>query len=106
MDVDLRGGVIISDRVTKAEGGGKRWICCQIGAREHYAVPRALQADGALELVVTDAWVPPRHLLAGLHGGLGERFHADLPAERISAANTSIALFEALGRFSGRRGWH
>jgi len=30
------------------------WICCQIGAREHYAVPRALHRQGMLAGLVTD----------------------------------------------------
>jgi len=30
------------------------WICCQIGAREHYAVPRALHEQGLLAGLVTD----------------------------------------------------
>ena len=30
------------------------WICCQIGAREHYAVPRALHQQGMLAGLVTD----------------------------------------------------
>ena len=35
------------------------WICCQVGAREHYAVPRALHRAGALHALVTDAWADP-----------------------------------------------
>jgi glycosyltransferase involved in cell wall biosynthesis len=30
------------------------WICCQMGAREHYAVPRALHEQGLLTGLVTD----------------------------------------------------
>jgi glycosyltransferase involved in cell wall biosynthesis len=32
------------------------WICCQIGAREHYAVPRALFHGGQLAGLYTDFW--------------------------------------------------
>lgn len=35
------------------------WICHQLGSREHYAIPRALQQQGALALLQTDAWVRP-----------------------------------------------
>jgi len=36
-----------------------KWLCCQIGAREHYAIPRALFRMGMLEYLLTDAWFPP-----------------------------------------------
>ena len=35
-----------------------KWLCCQLGAREHYAIPRALFRSGMLGYLVTDAWVP------------------------------------------------
>ncbi len=39
------------------------WICCQLGAREHYAIPRALYRSRALDRLITDAWVPRRSIL-------------------------------------------
>ncbi|WP_432784337.1 hypothetical protein AAJV73_08350 [Cyanobium sp. BSA11S] len=39
------------------ESGG--WLCAQIGAREHYAVARALHRQGQLHQLLTDCWVPP-----------------------------------------------
>ena len=41
-----------------------KWICCQLGAREHYAIPRALSRLGTLDWLITDAWVPPSSILA------------------------------------------
>lgn len=35
------------------------WICCQIGAREHYTIPRALHQQRKLSHLITDAWVNP-----------------------------------------------
>lgn len=35
------------------------WICSQIGAREHYAVPRALHQMGRLGALYTDFWAGP-----------------------------------------------
>lgn len=32
----------------------EKWITCQIGAREHYSIPKALQAKGRLERLYTD----------------------------------------------------
>ena len=45
------------------------WICCQLGAREHYAIPRALSRVGILEALVTDAWVPPTSILRNRENG-------------------------------------
>jgi glycosyltransferase involved in cell wall biosynthesis len=39
------------------------WLCCQLGAREHYAVPRALLRGAVLGQIITDAWVPRTSLL-------------------------------------------
>lgn len=60
--------------------GQPAWICCQIGAREQYSIPRALHSIGLLSQLVTDAWVPPHHpgrWLPGMHR-LSERYHPDL----------------------------
>jgi hypothetical protein len=35
------------------------WICLQIGARENYAIRRALQRHDLLQHLLTDSWVPP-----------------------------------------------
>lgn len=34
----------------------KRWICCQLGARMHYAIPRLLHAAGSLTRFYTDIY--------------------------------------------------
>ena len=36
-----------------------KWICCQVGAREHYAVPRALIQGGAEVSLYTDSYAGP-----------------------------------------------
>jgi glycosyltransferase involved in cell wall biosynthesis len=43
------------------------WICSQIGAREHYAVPRALHQGGRLAAFYTDFWTG--HAVRKLTGG-------------------------------------
>ena len=76
-----------------------KWICSQLGAREHYAMPRALMRREMLDCVVTDAWVPPSSLLAKLcRGRLADRFHDDLREARVVAFNSSLILFEMLSR--------
>ena len=76
-----------------------KWICSQLGAREHYAIPRALMRREMLDCLVTDAWAPPLSLLAKLCGRrLADRFHDDLREARVVAFNSSLILFETLSR--------
>lgn len=78
----------------------KRWICCQIGAREHYAIPRALLRRGALECLLTDAWIPPVSLVAILGRGqtsnISSRWQKELNDARVKAFTWSSILFETL----------
>src|ERR687887_2836809 len=76
-----------------------KWICCQLGAREHYAIPRALRFRELLGCLLTDAWVPPSSLLAKFAAGsLADRFHNDLSHARVIAFNSSAIMFEILAR--------
>ena len=76
-----------------------KWICCQLGAREHYAIPRALLSRGLLDCLLTDAWVPPSSFLAKISArGLADRFHRELSDARVIAFNSSVILFEMLAR--------
>jgi glycosyltransferase involved in cell wall biosynthesis len=76
-----------------------KWLCCQLGAREHYAIPRALFSLGTLDWLVTDAWVRPSSLLAKIStGSLADRFHNELSNARVLAFNSSAILFEMLAR--------
>lgn len=86
------------------------WICCQIGAREHYAIPRALHQQGVLSKLITDVWVKPasslHQLPKNLGKGLTERFHPDLYSANVKAFNSSAIKFEIFERFIGRHhGW-
>ena len=75
------------------------WICCQLGAREHYAIPRALSRLDTLDWLITDAWVPPSSILAKISAGnLADRFHSELSDARVMAFNSSVILFEMLSR--------
>jgi glycosyltransferase involved in cell wall biosynthesis len=63
-----------------------KWICTQIGAREHYAVPRVLQSEGKLESLYTDFWADDFWRYLGRFPGmqaLSTRHHADLRAARV-----------------------
>ena len=85
------------------------WFCLQLGAREHYAVARALRAQGCLAGLVTEAWVGPRSPLrwlpVSLTGRLGERFHRDLAGARVGAFTRAASWFELRQRRRGTRGW-
>jgi glycosyltransferase involved in cell wall biosynthesis len=82
-----------------------KWICCQIGAREHYAVARALHRHRALDLLLTDAWVRPGSLLGRLKPSLGARFHAELATENVHAPNIGAIAFELRAKLAGLRNW-
>jgi glycosyltransferase involved in cell wall biosynthesis len=86
-----------------------RWICCQLGAREHYAVPRAVHRHGRLRMMVTDAWVRPgtlvHHLPGALAGRLAERFHGDLAQADVTDFTFQLLQHELSWRLHGRSGW-
>ena len=83
-----------------------KWLCCQLGAREHYAIPRALFRSSLLDRVVTDAWVPPSSFLAKLFGSrLADRFHNELRDAPVIAFNSSLILFETLTRTRDLTDW-
>jgi glycosyltransferase involved in cell wall biosynthesis len=82
-----------------------KWICCQIGAREHYAVARALNRSKALELLVTDAWITPGSPLGKIKPGLRTRFHSELGQANVYAPNFRSIIFETQVRIAGLRSW-
>ena len=82
------------------------WICCQIGAREHYAMPRALNQDGKLACLITDAWVSARSPFKIFpQTGLRERFHPALAQAQVYAFNTSLISFEVSQKIQKHLGW-
>jgi glycosyltransferase involved in cell wall biosynthesis len=81
------------------------WLCSQLGARENYAIPRALFRRRVLEQLVTDAWVPPGSPLAALSSTLSERFHPDLTTARVRAWNSSLLAFELAARLKQLSDW-
>ena len=67
----------------------RRWIVSQIGAREHYAVPRALHRWNRLGQLYTDVWCSIGQAL--LRKGpsplpsLANRYHSALPSGKVTA---------------------
>jgi glycosyltransferase involved in cell wall biosynthesis len=81
------------------------WICCQLGAREHYAIPRALHSHGALQMLMTDAWVCPGSLLGRYRRSWSERFHSGLIGAEVSSCNAALLRFELSARLGSLSGW-
>ncbi|MEQ9486498.1 glycosyltransferase family 4 protein [Coleofasciculus sp. F4-SAH-05] len=85
------------------------WICCQLGAREHYAIPRALHQHGKLIHFITDAWVLPKSPLNLLPkpflANLRDRFHPDLAQASVNAFTHSLIRFELAQRLQKTSGW-
>lgn len=82
------------------------WICCQLGAREHYAVPRALKRQGVPVRMLTDLWCSHRWLPGnGILSSFHSRYHPELSAKEITAF-TSRSLVNRLGNRLLRRSWY
>jgi glycosyltransferase involved in cell wall biosynthesis len=81
-----------------------QWLCCQLGAREHYAVPRALQTRGLLRELITDIWIRPG-ALPKWRIKLTGRFHPDLASARVSAPTAATLAFELKAQAIGLNGW-
>ena len=70
------------------------WLCCQLGAREHYAVPRALQLSGLLGTLITDLWM--RRV---------NRFHPELAGAHVAAPNFAALRFQLKASLARENGW-
>ena len=81
------------------------WLCCQLGAREHYAIPRALELSGLLGEFITDLWIRPGTLLHAWKKRLTGRFHPELANVRVTAQNTSALAFELKASLTRENGW-
>ncbi|MBT8038320.1 MAG: glycosyltransferase family 4 protein [Verrucomicrobiae bacterium] len=83
------------------------WIVCQIGAREHYGIARALRRAGCLSGVLTDFWLPPGSMVGSMPGAarLRDRYHRDLDASKVYAPNLRMLGFEGVLRIRSLSGW-
>jgi len=89
---------------TEAEGGG--WVCCQLGAREHYVVPRVLHRTRRLSALVTDFWLSPGTLVRsiGPHR-LADRFHPELADAPVIGLNRASIAFEGWNALRRHNAW-
>ncbi len=96
----------MSEHLATPDSGGASWICCQHGAREHYAVPRALKRLGVEVRMITDLWWRPSEgSQFRISSALQGRFHPDFSAgEVIDFSCRSIA--RRLVQRLRRRQWY
>lgn len=70
-----------------------RWICAQLGSREHYAVPRTLVAHQQLDSLYTDYWqgsmarAVTGNLNHPLARTLNSRYHPDISDSKVTSWN-------------------
>ena len=87
----------------------REWVCCHLGAREHYVVPRALHRARRLGQLITDVWSDPRTIEASIAATIstrfGQRFHADLADASLRALSRSLIAHEIQWRLQRREGW-
>lgn len=74
----------------------KKWLTIQLGSREHYAIPRVLQQQGQLSLLLTDSWVRPncQPLVGKFSRSLALRHHLDLPDHKVRAPTLRRLAFD------------
>ncbi len=80
------------------------WTVCQLGARENYAVARALERQGVLDSLITDIWTPPTFPARRALGRIGERSHPQL-AKKVWAPTVNAIAREFLDKSAKRTGW-
>jgi len=72
------------------------WIVTQIGARQHYAVARAMHEKGRLRQLYTDAWCSRGHALLRAmpepFQSFANRYHPAIPQEAVTAFNAQAVL--------------
>ena len=86
----------------------KHWIVCQIGAREHYAIARALVKNRRLACLFTDTWIRPSALLDSFKvtNRFRGRYHKELKTARVVSFNRDFLFREICNRLRGVSGWN
>lgn len=78
------------------------WVCSQIGAREHYAIPRALSASNRLHTLYTDIWSAgwTQWLRCGPAAArsFAARSHPEVPRHKVVCFNRHFMVPQLLRR--------
>ena len=86
----------------------RQWICCQIGAREHYAIPRALRKRDMCAGLITDYWAHGKFesiLPTSICQSLAMRCHPDLSDVSVVGLNARFLQLEMTARIKKTTGW-
>jgi hypothetical protein len=79
-----------------------RWTVAQLGARQHYGIPRGFEMTGNLRALYTDVWCRHgRELLARgplATRGLAGRYHPDISSSKVVSFTPSALWHAARGR--------
>ncbi len=78
------------------------WVCAQIGAREHYAIPRVLAGQHKLERLMTDYWLPEAKLLPANAAG---RWHPELNHANVINLNWQGLLHDSFASIHKKAYW-
>ena len=89
----------IAKQLFKVHAPSTSWICAQIGAREHYAIPRVLHRSGKLEALFTDYWSHGLWHKLARSPRLSSRRHEDLTDAEVYSFNTTAVLDGLRKRF-------
>jgi len=83
-----------------------QWIVSQIGARQHYATPRAFQLRDELRSFYTEAWSGRTRKLfqngPGHFKALAQRYSPDLPPEKVHACTLTSLWQRSTFKYTGR----
>jgi glycosyltransferase involved in cell wall biosynthesis len=85
-----------------------KWLCHQLGSREHYSVPRALNSLGLLKLLQVDAWVSPRWKFICSRLGqssLADRNHDDLKCAKVNSFTFGRIAFDLWSKIQHGTSW-
>ena len=78
-----------------------KWIAAQIGAREHYAIPRVLHRAGKVETLYTDLWAGTMWQAMGSFLGRpivpGGRYHKDLADATVESFDFTTLIDSVFG---------
>jgi len=77
-----------------------KWICSQIGAREHYAIPRVLHRNAKLERLYTDLWGGTMWKSFGSFLGspaYSNRYHVDLADAKVESFDLTTIVDSTFG---------
>ena len=79
------------------------WICCQIGGREHYAIPRSILRSGGAAHLVTDVWAAKK--TGWLPSRWRQRHHPEIDDKTVAAWNWSALCLQTRLKLQQRTLW-